>query len=92
MEIILNGQQDDIPYSTRTDSLLKWYEAQYAEFRYMIQQYMDYVRGLYEELGKDRKAVATTIKDDALSFIGFRAINNDIKPDDIIKGLRKEFG
>lgn len=91
LEIILNEQQDDIPYSARTDSLLKWYEAQYAEFKYMVQQYIDYVRGLYEELGKDRKAVAVTIKDDALSSIGFRAINNDIKPDDIIKGLRKEF-
>lgn len=85
IELIRNGQADNIPHSYRTDALIKWYEAQYAEFKYMVAQYIDYARGLYEEMGHDRKAVAEAIKGDVLRQFGFTALDNDRTADEIIR-------
>jgi len=54
---------------------LKYYDYKLTELKDNIQQYMDYVRELYEEYNHDRKAVAMTIKDNKFAEFGFKAIS-----------------
>lgn len=52
----------------------KYYDYKMAELEYNIQRYVYYVKGLYEELGRDRKALANAIKNDKYKAFGFEAI------------------
>ena len=62
----------------------KYYEWQYSEFLYEIEKIMNYARALYEEYSCDRKAVARTIKDLPFSFYGFKALNNNMTPEELV--------
>lgn len=62
-----------------------------------IEKYISYVRGLYEEVEHDRKAVAAAIRNDKYADFGFAAIGNNMtamemiekKPVKKIRGLIK---
>lgn len=64
--------------------ILKWYDYQLAKFENEVDQYINYVRGLYEEYEHDRKAVALTIKGDKLSSFGFRSLGNKLSAHEIV--------
>jgi len=54
-----------------------YYKYRLVEFEHQVAQFIDYVRGLYEEYEHDKKAVALTIKDNPLSGFGFESIKPD---------------
>lgn len=57
--------------------ILRYYDYKIKEFEYNVARYIDYVRGLYEEFGHDRKAVASTISSHKYKSFGFKAIGNE---------------
>lgn len=73
-----------LPYEAR---VLKYYDWQISEMKFRIENMIIYARHLYEEYDHDRKAVAKTIGDDPYSWVGFKAIGNDITVSDILAML-----
>ena len=65
------------PNMTGLMATIKYYDYQMAELTYQIDQYITYVRALYEEYSHDRKAVALKIKNDRYAAFGFQAIGNE---------------
>lgn len=65
------------PNMTGLIATIKYYDYQMAELTYQIDQYIAYVRALYEEYSHDRKAVALKIKNDKYAAFGFKAIGNE---------------
>ena len=55
----------------------KYYDFKMSELEFNLQRYVYYVKGLYEELGRDRKALANTIKKDKYAAFGFEAITHE---------------
>ena len=68
----------------RFSMLLRYYDFRLKELEYNIGRYIDYVRGLYEEFGHDRGAVAKVIKKHKMAGFGFTAIGNDMTAEKII--------
>ena len=56
------------------EKVLNYYSWQYSELVEQVDRFCSYVRGLYEELDRDRLAVAKEIKDHPLAIFGFHAI------------------
>lgn len=65
------------PNMTGLMATIKYYDYQMAELTYQIDQYIAYVRALFEEYSHDRKAVALKIKNDRYAAFGFQAIGNE---------------
>ena len=63
-------------------------EEKLAALEREVEEYIGYVRGMYDEVEHDRKAVASAIKNDELSCFGFAAIGNDLSAMDILKQTR----
>lgn len=61
----------------RIATQIMYYKYRMIELECNIQQYIDYVRGLYEEYDHDRKAVALTIKNQRFAPFGFEAIKSN---------------
>ena len=61
----------------RLSVYMKYYDYRIAELEQNVSDYIDYVRGMYEEHGHDRKAVALQIKDQKYAGFGFKAIGNN---------------
>lgn len=91
IELIQMNANKDIHHSYRSDAIISWYTYQYNELMYEISQYIDYVRGLYEELNKNRKALAKTINKDKFASIGFRAIGNTNSVEELLSKSSKTF-
>ena len=58
----------------RITTQIMYYKYCMVELENNVQQYIDYVRNLYEEYNHDRKAVAMTIKNQRFASFGFEAI------------------
>ena len=67
--------------------LFKYYEYRLAELKYQGSQMATLARNLYEEYGRDRKALASVISKHRLAIIGFRAIVCTEKGEDIVTEL-----
>ena len=65
----------------------KYYEYKLSELRYQSIQMATLARNLYEEYGKDRKALATVISKHKLGIIGFRAITCDLSGEELFSEL-----
>lgn len=61
----------------RISTQIMYYKYRMVELENNIQRYIDYARGLYEEYGYDRKAVAMTIKNHRFAAFGFEAIKQE---------------
>ena len=84
--------KEDSGYKTalkvpKSRAILAWYEYQSALLEYKVDEYITYVRGLYEEYDHDRKAVALKIKKDKLSVFGFKSINNKMSAKELIMSV-----
>lgn len=77
IELIFKNVPDDMLRSAKLKSTIQYYRFALAELEYRIEMYIAYVRGLYEELNYDRKALATVINKDKLARFGFKAIGNN---------------
>ena len=66
---------------------LKYYDYRITELEHDVMIFMDYVRGLYEEYGHDRKAVALQIKGHPLASFGFKALDSDITAKELLTSL-----
>ena len=64
---------------------IKYYDYKLEELKYEISKYIDFVRGLYEECEKDRKAVALAIKNNKYAWAGFQALGNNLTALDIFE-------
>ena len=90
ISMILNG---DSTVSTLCENnpnlipLFKYYDYKLAELKYQAAQMAKLARNLYEEYGRDRKALAAIISKHKLSIIGFRAITCTDKGEDILLDL-----
>lgn len=58
------------------EKVLNYYSWQYSELTEQVDKFCSYVKGLYEELGRDRLALVREIKDHPLATFGFHAIGN----------------
>lgn len=67
--------------------LFKYYEYRLAELKYQASQMATLARNLYEEYGRDRKALASVISKHKLAIIGFRAVTCTDKGDDMLTEL-----
>ena len=65
----------------------RYYAFKMVELEWNINRYLAYVRGLYEELGHDRGAVAKVIKKDKYVQFGFQGIGNTLSASDMLKGM-----
>ena len=65
----------------------RYYAFKMVELEWNINRYLAYVRGLYEELGHDRSAVAKVIKKDKYVQFGFQGIGNTLSASDMLKGM-----
>ena len=70
--------------------LTQWsfYNYQLNLLKWEVTRYINHVRVLYEEYSYERKAVAIEIKEDRLSYFGFKAIGNNLTADDIIAKMQ----
>ena len=66
----------------------KYYDWQLTELECKINTFISYVRGYYEEVNKDRKAVALAIKDHPLSAFGFMAIGNNLTAAELMNKVK----
>ena len=83
-----NHSSDDIDSDmTELRAIMKYYDYRMAELIYQVDQYVAYVRALYEELAHDRKAVALMIKNDKYAAFGFKAIGNTLTATELIKEI-----
>lgn len=73
----------------RLSVALRYYDYKIKELEYNVEKYIDYVRGLYEELNHDRKAVASVIKNHRYAAFGFVAIGNDYDTKKIMGNFNK---
>ena len=73
----------------RLSVALRYYDYKIKELEYNVGKYVDYVRGLYEELNHDRKAVANVIKNHRYAAFGFVAIGNDYDTKKIMGNFNK---
>ena len=64
--------------------IIKYYDFKVAELRYELEQYKYYVLNLYQEVNKERKAIAMQIKNDRYASFGFKFLDNKF---DINNGL-----
>ena len=67
---------------------IHFYSYQLYMLKWEVTCYIRYVRNLYEEYSYERKAVAQVIKNDRLSYFGFKAIGNNLTADDIIASMQ----
>ena len=67
--------------------LFKYYEYRLAELKYQASQMATLARNLYEEYGRDRKALASVISKHKLSIVGFRAITCTDRGEDLLTDL-----
>lgn len=68
----------------------KYYDYKLAELKYQASQMALLARNLYEEYGRDRKALSSVISKHKLAIIGFRAINNTESGEQILLSLPTE--
>ena len=69
-------------------AIARYYFFRLKDLEYNIDRYIRYVRGLYEEYGYDRKAVALEIKFDKLAPFGFKALGNNKTAKDLLDDTR----
>ncbi|MCR5806998.1 MAG: hypothetical protein K6G68_08200 [Oscillospiraceae bacterium] len=67
--------------------ILRFYQYKLAELEYEVGMYTAYVRNLYEELSRERKAVAAAIKTHRLAGFGFKAIDSEKTAGELIADL-----
>lgn len=77
VEFLLSGGSFDDVKSMENKTIIKYYDYRMAELEMQVQRYIDYVRGLAEELAYDRKAIAAVIKNDKFSDFGFRCLRSE---------------
>ena len=78
LEVLMENYEKRIEKITATvqnKAKLAFYRWQLAEFELKLEQYIAYVRGYYEEVEHDRKAIALAIKGDEMAKFGFEALN-----------------
>lgn len=81
---ILHSYKDSHPYMAQ----VYFYAYQIQALKWEVTRYIKYVRLLYEEYSHERKAVALQIKNDRLSYFGFKAIGNNLTANDIIASMQ----
>lgn len=76
------------PYLAR---YLRYYQWQIEEIKAKALYIIDYARALYEENNHSRKAVALNIGKDRFAAFGFKALDTDLPPEEVIKivGVKK---
>jgi hypothetical protein len=72
----------DIPKEAH---VIKYYDWQFEEVRYMVDKMAGYARALYEEYDHDRRAVASVIKESPLAWAGFAAIGNEKTAEELLR-------
>lgn len=88
LNLIIKDEIGDISeYNSKMKVLIKYYDYALEELKYKINSYMDYARGLYEEFGHDRKALASVIKYHPLSGFGFKAVETDSTAEELLSKM-----
>ncbi|MDO5134307.1 MAG: hypothetical protein Q4D81_15210, partial [Eubacteriales bacterium] len=88
LTLLLHNREaaDEMIRTSKTIAVrIKYYDYCLAKLDLEVTRYIGYVRGLYEELEHDRKAVANTIKKDRYASFGFQAIGNELSAEDLIR-------
>lgn len=85
VKFILNGMDEDRYPDSEIKCIIKYYRYALNEFEYKVEKYINYVRGLNQELNGDRKAVANMIKKDRLSMFGFKSLDTTKSASELIK-------
>ena len=67
---------------------IHFYSYQLYMLKWEVTRYIQHVRLLYEEYSYERKAVAQVIKNDRLSYFGFKAIGNNLTVEDIMEKMQ----
>ncbi len=70
--------------------IFKYYDFRLAELRFMANQMACLSRSLYKEYSNDRGAVAKIISKHKLAFVGFKALETDLKGEEIINATPVE--
>lgn len=69
-----NEMKEMIQNFPTLEKVLNYYSWQYSELTEQVDKFCTYVKGLYEELGRDRLALVKEIEDHPLATFGFHAI------------------
>ena len=90
VEILRSGEADvetlanDFPlYSV----YFRYYAYRMTELEWNVDRFIGFARGLYEEYGRERKAVALRIKDSKYAAFGFGSLENEKTAAELLAGL-----
>lgn len=73
------------------EEVFLFYQSELKRLKGDVGAYAKYVRGLYEESGENRKAVALQIKEDKLSGVGFSSLRLEKTEDELFDELSDSF-
>ncbi len=88
--LLRNKQMDVAGISEEFPSFahyFKYYDFKVAELQYQAKVFCDLTKRIYEEYGKDRKAVALVIKNHRLASLGFMCLDSGKDGDEILSEL-----